>query len=47
MPTQLDQVSATVDGKNKYVCIRPTRISVLTSPGAMSSSVQVVLSPEI
>jgi hypothetical protein len=44
MPTQLDGVSATVNGKGAYVYyISPTQINVLTSPNAMNGSVQVVV----
>ncbi len=44
MPTQLDHVSATVNGKNAYVYyISPTQINVLTPPDAMNGPVQVVV----
>lgn len=44
MPTQLDQVSATVNGKNAYVYyVSPTQINVLAPPDAMSGPVQVVV----
>jgi uncharacterized protein (TIGR03437 family) len=44
MPTQLDGVSATVNGKDAYVYyISPTQINVLTPPNAMNGSVQVVV----
>jgi uncharacterized protein (TIGR03437 family) len=44
MPTQLDHVSATVNGKSAYVYyISPTQINVLTPPDAMSGAVQVVV----
>ena len=44
MPTQLDQVSATVNGKNAFVWyISPTQINVLTPPDAMNGPVQVVV----
>jgi uncharacterized protein (TIGR03437 family) len=44
MPTQLDHVSVTVNGKNAYVYyISPTQINVLTPPDAMSGRVQVVV----
>ena len=44
MPTQLDQVSATVNGKNAFVYyISPTQINVLTPPDAMNGPVQVVV----
>jgi uncharacterized protein (TIGR03437 family) len=42
MPTQLDNVSATVNGKSAYVYyISPTQLNILTPPGAMSGTVQV------
>ena len=45
MPTQLDKVSATVNGKNAFVYyISPSQINILTPPDAMSGSVQVVVS---
>jgi uncharacterized protein (TIGR03437 family) len=45
MPTQLNHVSATVNGKNAYVYyISPTQINVLTPPDAMSGPVPVVVS---
>jgi len=44
MPTQLDRVSATVNGKGAYVYyISPTQINILTPPDAMSGPVQVVV----
>jgi uncharacterized protein (TIGR03437 family) len=44
MPTQLDHVSATVNGKSAFVYyISPTQINVLTPPDAMSGPVQVVV----
>jgi uncharacterized protein (TIGR03437 family) len=44
MPTQLDKVSATVNGKNAYVYyISPSQIDVLTPPDAITGSVQVVV----
>ena len=44
MPTQLDHVSVTVNGKSAYVYyISPTQINVLTPPDAMSGRVQVVV----
>jgi uncharacterized protein (TIGR03437 family) len=44
MPTQLDHVSATVNGKNAYVYyISPAQINVLTPPDAMNGPVQVVV----
>jgi uncharacterized protein (TIGR03437 family) len=44
MPTQLDEVSVTVNGKSAYVYyISPTQVNILTPPDAMSGPVQVVL----
>ena len=44
MPTQLDQVSVTVNGKNAYVYyISSTQINVLTPRDAMNGPVQVVV----
>jgi uncharacterized protein (TIGR03437 family) len=44
MPTQLDKVSATVNGKNAYVYyISPTQINVLTPPDPITGPVQVVV----
>ena len=44
MPTQLDKVSATVNGKSAYVYyISPTQVNILTPPDAMSGSVQVLV----
>ena len=44
LPTQLDQVSVTVNGKSAYVYyISPTQINILTPPDAMTGSVQVVV----
>jgi uncharacterized protein (TIGR03437 family) len=44
MPTQLDNVSATVNGKSAYVYyISPTQVNILTPPDAMSGPVQVVI----
>jgi uncharacterized protein (TIGR03437 family) len=44
MPTQLDGVSATVNGKAAYIYyISPTQINVLTPPDAMSGAVPVVV----
>ena len=44
MPTTLDKVSVTVNGKNAYVYyISPTQINVLTPPDAMNGPVQVVV----
>ncbi|HLG96031.1 MAG TPA: IPT/TIG domain-containing protein [Bryobacteraceae bacterium] len=42
MPTQLDGVSATVNGKSAFVYyISPTQINILTPPDAISGPVQV------
>ncbi len=44
MPTQLNGVSATVNGKNAFVYyISPSQINILTPPDAMSGSVQVMV----
>jgi uncharacterized protein (TIGR03437 family) len=44
MPTQLDKVSATVNGKNAYVYyISPTQVNILTPPDAISGPANVVL----
>ena len=44
MPTQLDHVSVTVNGKSAYVYyISPTQVNILTPPDAVSSTVQVVV----
>jgi uncharacterized protein (TIGR03437 family) len=44
MPTELDQVSATVNGKKAYVYyISPAQINILTPPDAMKGPVQVVV----
>jgi uncharacterized protein (TIGR03437 family) len=44
MPTQLDGVSATVNGKAAYVYyISPTQVNILTPPDAMQGPVQVQL----
>jgi len=44
MPTQLDGVSVTVNGKPAYVYyISPTQINVLTPPDAMSGAVPVLV----
>jgi len=44
MPTQLDGVSATVNGKSAYVWyISTTQVNILTPPDAMQGSVNVVL----
>jgi len=45
MPTQLDGVSVTVNGKSAYVeYISPTQINILTPSTAISGTVQVVVS---
>jgi uncharacterized protein (TIGR03437 family) len=45
MPTQLDGVSVTVNGKPAYVYyISPTQVNILTPPDALPGSVQVQLS---
>ena len=42
MPSQLDQVSVTVNGKSAFVSyISPTQVNVLTPPDAISGAVQV------
>jgi uncharacterized protein (TIGR03437 family) len=44
MPTKLDGVSATVNGKSSYVYyISPAQVNILTPPDAMTGAVQVVL----
>lgn len=44
MPTQLDGVSVTVNGKSAYVYyISPTQVNILTPPDAMSGPVQVAV----
>jgi uncharacterized protein (TIGR03437 family) len=44
MPTQLDGVSATVNGKAAYIYyISPTQLNILTPPDAMTGAVQVVV----
>ena len=44
MPTALDGVSVTVNGKNAFVSyISPTQVNILTPPDAMSGPVQVVV----
>ena len=44
MPTQLDKVSATVNGKNGYVYfVSPAQINILTPPDTLSGAVQVVV----
>jgi uncharacterized protein (TIGR03437 family) len=44
MPTQLDGVSVTVNGKAAYIYyISPTQVNILTPPGAISGSVNVQL----
>jgi len=44
LPTQLDQVSVTVNGKNAYIYyISPTQVNILTPPDAMQGPVQIQL----
>jgi len=44
MPTQLDAISATVNGKSAFVYyISPAQVNILTPPDAMSGPVQVQL----
>jgi uncharacterized protein (TIGR03437 family) len=44
LPTSLDGVSVTVDGKPAYIYyISPTQINILTPPDAMTGSVEVVV----
>jgi uncharacterized protein (TIGR03437 family) len=44
LPTALDKVSVTVNGKSAYVYyISPTQINILTPPDAMSAAVPVVV----
>jgi uncharacterized protein (TIGR03437 family) len=44
MPTQLDNVSATVNGKSGYVYyVSPAQINILTPPDGLSGAVQVVV----
>src|SRR6202022_1384882 len=44
LPSQLDGVSVTVNGKNAYVYyISPAQVNILTPPDAMSGTVQVQL----
>lgn len=44
MPTELDGVSATVNGKSDYVYyISPTQINILTPPDALPASPQIVV----
>jgi uncharacterized protein (TIGR03437 family) len=44
MPTELDKVSVTVNGKSAYVYyVSPTQINILTPPDVMNGSVQVVV----
>ena len=44
MPTQLDGISATVNGKSAYVYyISPTQVNILTPPDPMSGPVQVMV----
>ena len=43
LPTQLDGVSVTVNGKSAYVYyISPTQVNILTPPDAMTGPVQIV-----
>jgi uncharacterized protein (TIGR03437 family) len=45
MPTKLDGVGVAINGKSAFVYyISPTQVNILTSPDAISGSVQVVLS---
>ena len=45
LPTQLDGISVSVDGKAAYVYfISPTQVNILTPPDAISGAVQVQLS---
>jgi len=42
MPTQLDRVGATVNGKNAYLYyISPTQLNILTPPDALPATVQI------
>jgi len=44
MPTQLDGVSATVNGKKAYIYfISPTQVNILTSPDALTGTIEVQL----
>jgi uncharacterized protein (TIGR03437 family) len=44
MPTNLDGVSATVNGVNAYIYyVSPTQVNILTPPAAISGPVQVVV----
>ena len=44
LPTSLDGVSVTVNGKNAYVYyISPTQVNILTPPDAMTGAVAVVV----
>ena len=44
MPTQLDHVSATVNGKSAYLYyISPTQINILSPPDAINGPVQVIV----
>ena len=44
MPTQLDKISATVNGKNAYVYyISPTQVNILTPPDPIGGIAQIVL----
>jgi uncharacterized protein (TIGR03437 family) len=48
MPTQLDGVSATVNGVSAYVWyISPTQINILTPPNAISGSVNIMVTNSI
>jgi uncharacterized protein (TIGR03437 family) len=45
MPTELDGVAVTVNGKSAYISyISPTQVNFLTPPGAISGAVEVILS---
>ena len=45
LPTQLDGVSVTVNGRSAYVYyISPTQINILTPPDALSAEAQIVVS---
>ena len=45
MPTQLDGVSVTINGKAAYVYyVSPTQVNVLTAPDALPASAQVIVS---
>jgi uncharacterized protein (TIGR03437 family) len=44
MPTELDGVSVTVNGKSAYIFyISPTQVNILTPPDAMTGAVEVVV----